>query len=471
MTRARSALMVSTEGTKKQFDADQNDDGSNRFVTNLRNEMEAEQEGTLNDLDKNFFISHFTKCVNQITDSHHEILDAFMSKRDTEDAIEKKHARKLAMLRREANEVKIENIDLRHKNKSIVEELSDLKKTSASDTTKRITEITLKKNTEISKLRLEVKTLKLEVMKEKGKQKEFENPKRLAEEKLAHSKTKEVLSLKLKNKEDLIDMLKREKSDLTSRYKDISKKLDVVEKEFRAFSKSHALLVTKQKGQLTLQKTKNSDKLRERNEKSAQKAESFLRLQQSMRSAVGVGSFHSQSNDCGRSFRDVAPPYCNNTRYFSQSQTPMLNTQPPSIANIANYNGMIGQENFPFVGNNLSRATQLQSQQDMMGLSIQSTKKRMMGDNMVPSSDGTTYDFQQDDYPSSSQSTRKRKNRKRPKKVVSKINKPTNVARKLPTRRNYLADYDFTRSPTSPSSDDTDESTTPSTAGLSQPLI
>ena len=74
MTRARTALMVSTEArsdkkddesikneimavshdTKKRFDGNKNDDDSSRFVTNLKNEIDAEQEGTLNDVDKNF---------------------------------------------------------------------------------------------------------------------------------------------------------------------------------------------------------------------------------------------------------------------------------------------------------------------------------------------------------------------------------------------------------------------------------
>lgn len=493
MTRSRSALVaknhtsgsdneqdlivkkVTVVSNGKNFDDSIDEDVSDedRFVSNLNEEMDAEQVGTLNDIDKNFFILHFNECVNQVTDSHNEILDAFMTKRDTEEAIEKKYSRKINLLKKELSEIKIDNIDLRHKNKSLNEETSFLKKSSAADGTKRVNDMTTKKNNEISKLRIEVKSLKLEVAKEKAKNKDAENPKKLVEEKLAHSKTKEVLNLKIKNKEDVIDMLKKEKSELATRNKDLSKKLDGVEKEFRTFTKSHSLLVTKQKGQLTLQKTKNSDKLRERNEKSAQKAESFLRLQQSMRSAVGVGSFHSHSNDCGRSFRDMPSMHTQNSELMLNTQPPMLNIQPP----IAHQNPYMGhnmahvqQETFPFMPNNLTRAQQVQTQQHMMGLSIHTAKQQMMEDNVAPSEEGTQYDFQQDDYPPT-QLSKKKKTKKNNKRIETKHKKPKAVPRKLPTRNNCLADYDFTRSPTSPSSMDTDESTTPSVEGLSQPLI
>ena len=97
------------------------------------------------------------------------------------------------------------------------------------------------------------------------------------------------------------------------------KKIDTVEKEFWSFTQKHSLLVTKQQGQLSLQKTKSSDKCCERQEKTATKADNFLRLQEQMRSAACVGSYHhsNQYSDMGSTFQDAfvtqpPPPQYNN---------------------------------------------------------------------------------------------------------------------------------------------------------------
>ena len=59
----------------------------NIFVSNLNRELD--NEVLLTNLDKDFFMFNFNKCVNQITDSHHDILDAFMEKRDMEEELKK----------------------------------------------------------------------------------------------------------------------------------------------------------------------------------------------------------------------------------------------------------------------------------------------------------------------------------------------------------------------------------------------
>ena len=97
------------------------------------------------------------------------------------------------------------------------------------------------------------------------------------------------------------------------------KKIDTVEKEFRSFTQKHSHLVTKQQWQLSFQKTKNSDKCREQQEKTATKADNFLRLQEQMCSAACVGSYHhsNQYSNMGSTFQDAfvtqpPPPQYNN---------------------------------------------------------------------------------------------------------------------------------------------------------------
>ena len=82
--------------------------------------------------------------------------------------------------------------------------------------------------------------------------------------------------MKLTCKEEVINILQKAKYDLIQRNKDLAKKLDGVESKFHSFHKQNSLILTKQGGQMKLQKTKNSQKFKEIQEKTVQKAETFL---------------------------------------------------------------------------------------------------------------------------------------------------------------------------------------------------
>ena len=47
-----------------------------RFVSNLHVEFENEKEGNLNDVDKEFVKDVLRELVDNVNDSHHEIVDA-----------------------------------------------------------------------------------------------------------------------------------------------------------------------------------------------------------------------------------------------------------------------------------------------------------------------------------------------------------------------------------------------------------
>ena len=160
---------------------------------------------------------------------------------------------------------------------------------------------------ELTKLKLQLQTFKSDLAAANLKLKTDTSAKKLDQLKREHTTAKELLNLKLKSREDGLDHYKKINQDLTSRNKDLLKKIDTVEKEFRSFTQKHSLLVTKQQGQLSLQKTKNSDKCPEQQEKTATKADNFLRLQEQMRSAACVGSYHhsNQYSDMGSTFQDA----------------------------------------------------------------------------------------------------------------------------------------------------------------------
>ena len=80
-----------------------------RFVSNLHMEFKNEKEGNLNDVDKEFVKDDLRELVNKVNDSHYEILDAFMTKKDMEDAFEKKYQNKISKLNAELNDYKNTN--------------------------------------------------------------------------------------------------------------------------------------------------------------------------------------------------------------------------------------------------------------------------------------------------------------------------------------------------------------------------
>lgn len=379
-----------------------------QFVSNLNNDFNS--EGLLTNADKDFIISYMNKCCNQITDSHHEILDAFMSKHDIEDYYKERVSEKVHKLEKDAVALKEYNTRLLDSNKQLHEELKASLKHATIDSNKRVKEAETKKNLEMAKLRIKIQSLQNDIVVAKN----GDIPKKLAEEKASHLKTKEVLGMKVKTKEEMISLLKTSKTELISRNKEITKKLDSVEKEFRSFSKSHSLMVTKHQGQLHIQKAKNSDKSRERQEKSAQKAESFLRLQQQMRTAV-VGSYHHDNSGFGGTFRDgtmqqastnfyTQPPITTTTLPYSHPSHHVM-ASTPIIPNqiVPNPQGLMM--------NDIPESIRTQQQQQMMKCSIQNTKTLLEEVEASSSSSSQPDDFEEDYLPPKSQHKRKKINK------------------------------------------------------------
>ena len=202
--------------------------GKNRFVANLNNEFDVEDEGLCNKRLKNDIILHFNACVNKITDSHHEILDAFMEKRDMEDAFETKYSERITKLEKESEAISEYNTRLLEKNKILHEDLKGAVRSANADGNRRIKEVESKKNLELSKLRLSVQSLKSDLVAAKHNDAATE----LKKEKSSHKNTKDMLNAKIKSKDDLISVLKKDKADLVTKNKDLEKKVDNVEKDF-----------------------------------------------------------------------------------------------------------------------------------------------------------------------------------------------------------------------------------------------
>ena len=203
-----------------------------------------------------------------------------------------------------------------------------------------------KKLHEMSKLKLQIVTLTSTKKDLDSKMASNSTNRRLKDEVLEHQKTKEVFKIKLDTKDQLIDLLKKDKSDLISRQKELNKKLDSVEKEYRSFHKAFTLEMTKQQRQLSLQSSRVSERLRDRQQKEDLRQESFIQLQQQMKNACAGRNMDLQhgASDMVSSFRgsSAVPPSPIAANNFA-TQAP-----PPPTAAMTN-------EQFEYLFNHFSK--------------------------------------------------------------------------------------------------------------------
>ena len=407
--------------TKDNDRAEKNKDklDANRFVTNLSNEINQEARYNLTDLDRQFISSIFHDVLGEVTASYEAITEALNSKNSIEAAMEKKFQGQMDALHDTINSLKLEIGALSNENTTLVTEAKENSRKQKGEITKKVNDHKEKKNHEITKLKLVNESLKNELSKLSQQSSTSSVAKKLNEEVHSHKRTKELHKIKLSCKEEVVSILTKAKQDLIQRNKDLAKKLDGVEKEFRSFHKQHALILTKQSGQMKLQKSKNSQKFQESQEKSAQKAETFMRLQQQMKSAVTSGSYHHQypfGSDMGNSFRDMTG--------FRGGYTP-----PGQHMNMG-FGLMEG------IANNMPLSkSQEKDQSNMISIALQATKA-FMDQRKSLSQDTTVYDRCGDRCGGVESSASKKLTEMNDDVSKTNMNRKRKNPKQLPTQRN-----------------------------------
>lgn len=235
--------------------------------------------------------------------------------------------------------------------------------------------------------------------------------KKLREEVADHKRTKDLCDIKLKQKKEIIDLVRKEKVQLSLINKNLQKKLDNVKKDYRSFQKSYCLDTLKQNGQKAIQKGRIQQKKTEREEKQKQKDLNHIKLQEQMKNAVSIRNWDHQ-NGCS----DTLAGFCSQSNFYPPFTQPtalsLLTTMAPS------------SQTFDHALNHYTRQQMLANQRRMMEINLQAIQQQM------------EYDFEQEDIkPPASKPSPKKKRKLVTPSNASANKKSKQKRKKLPTCR------------------------------------
>ena len=356
-------------------------------VRNLQQELEDtptnDVAGILTEADKIFFMNNFTNTILDVNETHKHVLTSTIKRKELEASIKRKLNSRLDGLTCELVTTREENGKLSQKVRDLKDQIKSLK----AECNFRCTAYKEKKLHEISKLKLQIVTLTNNKKDLENKTSANSTNRRLKDKVLEHKKTKEIFKIKMEAKDHVIDLLKKDKVDLRNRQKELNKKLDSVEKEYRSFHKAFTLEMTKHQRQLSLQTSRVSERLRDRKQKEDARQENFLQLQQQMKNACTGRSLDIQNSatDMVSNFRSSAvgvslPSATNN---FA-TQPPPPPTPPSTMTN----------GKFEHLFNHYSKKTIADNENRLMQLSVE----QMAGPIQESSDSDMGYDMQEPDY-------------------------------------------------------------------------